>query len=131
MGQTERKTDQRRVDPKTVKCLQKKTVRIRNKAVTESIHCALKLNKEFLSTKAETWDSRNGYKAAKEKVVALRVVNDCAEGAVKLATDFNLALTHDEEQHQFIFQVVENYRQNMAVPLKKNLKSMSKLSNYM
>jgi len=73
------------------------------KAVNESIHCALKLNKEFLLAEAESHqlklkaDSRHGYKAAKEKVVAPHLANDCAECAIKLATDFNLALTHDKE----------------------------------
>jgi len=95
-------------------------VRFRNKAVNESIHCTLKLNKEFLSAEAETWDSRDGYKAAKEKVVATHFANDCAEFAVKLATDFNLALTHDKEQRQLTFQVVENHGQNMALQLKNN-----------
>jgi len=57
-------------------------VRFCNKAVNESIHWALKLNKEFLSAEAETWDSRDGYKAAKEKVVAPHFANDCAQCAI-------------------------------------------------
>lgn len=43
-----------------------------------------------------------------------------AERALKLATDFNLALTHDEEQRELIFEVLENHRQNIALPLKRN-----------
>jgi len=87
-------------------------VRFCNKAVNESIHCALKLNKKFISAEAETWDSRNGYKAAKETVVAPHFANDCGECSIKLATDFNLALTHDKEQRQLTFQVVENHGPN-------------------
>jgi len=94
-------------------------VRFRNKAVNESIHCALKLNKAFLSAEAETWDSRDSYKAAKEKVIAPHFASDCAECAMKLTTDdFNLALIHDKEQCQLTFQV-ENHGQNIDLPLKK------------
>jgi len=53
------------------------------------------------------------------KVFARHVANDCAERAIKLATDFNLALTHDKEQRELTFQVVENHGPNMALPLKK------------
>ena len=44
----------------------------------------------------------------------MRVVNDCAERAVKLTTDYIMALTHDEEQRQLIFQVVEHHREPIA-----------------
>jgi hypothetical protein len=45
-------------------------------------------------------------------------INDCAECAVKVVTDFKLALrlTQDEEQHQFIFQVVEHHRKQKQIP---------------
>jgi len=42
---------------------------------------------------------------AKQTVVSMRAVNDCAERAAKLATDYNLALTHDQDQRQLVFQV--------------------------
>src|SRR6218665_3187473 len=52
---------------KNCQVLSKETfIRFRNKAVNESIHSAPKLSKEFLSAEAETWDRRNGYKAAKK-----------------------------------------------------------------
>jgi len=59
---------------------------------------AIKLSKEFLLADPETRDSHDDYKAAKEKVAALRIVKDSVERAVKLAIDFNFALTHNEEQ---------------------------------
>ena len=34
---------------------------------------------------------------------------------------WQLALTHDKQQCQLIFQIVENHGQNMAVPLEKNI----------
>jgi len=66
-------------------------VRFRNKTINEFIHCTRNLNKEFSSAEAEIKDSRDSYQAAKEKVVAPHFANDCAECAIKLATDFNLA----------------------------------------
>jgi hypothetical protein len=60
---------------------------------------ALKLGLSFLSSDPDMWDSREDYQQAKEIVAAVRVVYDCAERAVKLATDFNLQPTKDEEQH--------------------------------
>jgi len=57
---------------------------------------------------------------AKDTVAALSLINDYAKRAVKLATDFNLALTHDEQQHQLIFQVIEQHRKQMpTAPPKK------------
>ena len=59
---------------------------LNNNVINESVHWAFNLNKEFLSPEPEPWDGPDGYKAAKEKVVALHVVNDCAERDIKLAT---------------------------------------------
>ena len=80
---------------------------------------ALKLSRDFLSLDPETWNSREDY--ARDTVALLHVVNDCAEHAVKLATDFNLALTPDEEQRHLFFHVTEHYRKQIPAPLKKNL----------
>ena len=51
-----------------------------------------------------------------------------AERAVKLATDFNNALTHAEVQRQLVFQIVENHRHLMTIPLKKNYRADQTLS---
>lgn len=59
---------------------------------------ALSLLKDFLAAPVGTWLQRHDYKAAREIVEALKVVNDCAERSVKLATDFNEVLTTDENQ---------------------------------
>ena len=41
---------------------------------------------------------------------SLKVVNDVAERGVKLITDFNNLLTKDEEQKQYVLQVVHKCR---------------------
>ena len=40
-----------------------------------SVYSPHLINKEFLLADPGTWDSRDGHKASKEKVVALLVVN--------------------------------------------------------
>ena len=70
-------------------------------------------------TDRDAWEAREDFKTAQPTVAAVRAVNDCAERAVKLATDYNMALTHDEEHSQLIFQVVEHHRGCIAAPLKR------------
>jgi hypothetical protein len=123
------KIDLRRVDPKAIRTFQDKTL---SEFVTQrslNLFTALKLGQDFLSSDPETWNSREDYQHAKDTVAALSVINDCAERAVKLATDFNLALTHDEQQRQLIFQVVEHHRKQMPTAPPKKIFSSSLFSN--
>ena len=71
---------------------------------------ALHLSCEFLTTPVNLWSKCDDYIGACKIVQALKVVNDCAERAVKLATDFNEILTKDERQQQLLYQVVEHHR---------------------
>lgn len=41
---------------------------------------------------------------------AFKVTNNTAERELALATSFNSSITKQEEQKQFLLQVVENYR---------------------
>ena len=49
----------------------------------------------------------------------MKVVNDCAEWAVKLATDFNEVLTKNDNQRQLLYQVVEYHRKNFLTEATK------------
>ena len=71
---------------------------------------ALSLSKDFLAVPVGTWSEREDYRAARNIVHALKVVNDCVERAVKLATDFNEVLTTDDCQRQLLYQVAEYHR---------------------
>ena len=57
----------------------------------------------------------------------LRVVNDTAERGVKLIQDFNILLTKNEEQKQFVLQAVDEcrrlYPDVKKSPLSKDLPS--------
>lgn len=71
-----------------------------------------KLSKEFLDLDPSQWASDKEYMKNKEIMSNLRVVNDVAERAVKLVTDYNTCLTKNEEQKQFLFQVVAEYKRS-------------------
>jgi hypothetical protein len=116
-------SDLRRVDPKSVGSFQAMTL---SDFVTErsmNLFHALKIDPACLDGEPSKWHDCPTYISAKEKVSAMKVINDCAERAVKLATDFNAALTQDESQRQLVFQIVEYHRQAMPMPLKKNYKT--------
>jgi len=84
---------------------------------------ALRLSQEFLTTPVDTWSKRDDYIAACKVVHALKVINDCAERAIKLATDFNEVLTKDVQQRQLLYQVVE-YHRNL-IPTSATKESLS------
>ena len=95
------KTDLRRVDSKLVAHFQEKT--------------------------PAAWVFCPAYLTAKQKIASMRVTNDYAECAVKLATDFNNVLTLDEAERQLIFQIVECHRNLLTIPLKINFKAELKV----
>jgi len=66
------------------------------------------------------WGKMSGYRKLKEIVSAFEVVNDCAERAIKMITDFKDATTNVEEQ-EFLLQVVEEYRKKFDVNSKSSL----------
>jgi hypothetical protein len=54
------------------------------------------------------------------KVKSLKVVNDAAERGVALIQTFNGILTNQEEEKQFLLQVVEKHRHDFPNPNKTN-----------
>lgn len=70
----------------------------------------LHLPTDFLHTDPEEWNARGDYQAAKSVVHKLQVVNDIAERGVSLMQTFNSILTKNEDQKQYILQVVEEHR---------------------
>ncbi|KAI5692903.1 hypothetical protein M8J75_003411 [Diaphorina citri] len=64
----------------------------------------------FLKEPPTGWLENSHYNEGLRIVKSLKVVNDCAERGVKLITDFNKLLTKDEDQKQFVLQVVAECR---------------------
>lgn len=65
---------------------------------------------DFLKKDPGEWENDKSYKIGLEIVGKLEVVNDTAERAVKLMEDYNQILSRDEEEKQFIMQIVADYR---------------------
>lgn len=70
----------------------------------------LRLPCTFLETDAEEWNDDDSYVNARDVVYGLKVVNDFAERGVRLMEEYNKLLTNDEEQKQYLLQVVKSYR---------------------
>ena len=81
----------------------------------------LKIGDSFLTLPPEKWIENNDYKQGRERIQQLRVVNDTAERGVKLFEEFNRLITNDEEEKQFLLQVVESNRK--AIPSHTTKKS--------
>ncbi|XP_025424335.1 uncharacterized protein LOC112693458 [Sipha flava] len=70
-----------------------------------------KISFNFLREDPSTWKALDEYIQAKEILSALKVVNDTAERGVKLMEEYNEKFTKNEDEKQFILQVVREYRQ--------------------
>ena len=77
---------------------------------------------DWLQAPVSFWEKMFGYRRVKIIVRSLEVVNDCAEWAIKLITDYKEATASVEEQ-EFLLQVVEDYRKKLML-----LKSLAYLS---
>ena len=70
----------------------------------------LQLPTDFLRTDPDTWETQEEFLTAQRRLRSLKVVNDSAERVVALIQAFNKTLTQDEDQLQFVLQVVSEHR---------------------
>ena len=110
----------RRLDSSKIKSFQQHCLSDFVSTRSLNLFDALKLSRNFLDVDPELWPGHPEYEQACETINSLKVINDCAERAVKLATDFNEVLTCDENERQIIYQVVEHHRKLYSEPLKKH-----------
>lgn len=80
-----------------------------------------KVDQEFLKSNSADWEGIASFIEAKEIIGQLRVVNDTAERGVKLMEEYNSLITKDEEQKQYVLQVVQGYRRKYSGCIKKAL----------
>ena len=78
----------------------------------------LDLQEEFMEHDPSKWVELEVYQRNQEVVRSVKVVNDLAERGVALIQEFNLSLTRNEEQKQFLLQVVEDHRKAFSAPTK-------------
>lgn len=69
-----------------------------------------KVKTDFLTEDPRNWSENKDFLKLQSIVRGIKVVNDTAERGVKLIKDFNSTLTKDEEQRQFLLQVVTECR---------------------
>ena len=81
----------------------------------------LRLKDDFLDLPPDTWEEQEDFRDAAAVVRNLAVVNDHAERGVALIEDFNRSLTKDEEQLQFLLQVVADHRKQFPDSQKRTL----------
>jgi len=84
----------------------------------------LGIDDSFLDVPVESWADSQSFKIAEVLVKHLACVNDCAERGVALMQTFNETITKDEEQKQFLLQVVEKHRKDFAKCNHYQLKDM-------
>lgn len=88
---------------------------------TKTLIAKLGLSGEFLHSPASQWEDNPQYQAAKAVARKLAVTNDHAERGVALVQDFSGRLTKNEEQLQFILQVVADHRKKFPQALKQTM----------
>ena len=98
----------------TVASVSNKTVANFVTTGSASFFALLGLETDFLSKDPAYWEEEPSYNAASRRIKSLHVVNDFAERGVALMQEFNLALTKDEGQKQFLLQVVEDHRRRFS-----------------
>ena len=66
----------------------------------------LKLDQKFLDEDPSTWKDHDGFQSAIRCIQSISVTNDSAERGVALIQEYNKLITKDEDQLQFLLQVV-------------------------
>jgi len=80
----------------------------------------------LLATDPSIWDSLEAYKKGTIRIKGLRVVNDCAERGIALISTYNEKLTKNEEQRQYLLNIVQQHRDKFKSAKKSLLMQMNK-----
>lgn len=72
------------------------------------------IDTSFMTLSPSKWPAHDCYMTAVKTLKKLRVVNDTAERGVKLMEEYNKLFTKNEEQKQFVLQVVSDYRRRFS-----------------
>ena len=89
----------------------------------------LGLSEDFLHRDSSQWQYEIEYKKNKDVAQSVKVVNDLAECGVALVQEFNSSLAQNEEQKQYLLQVVEHHRRQFAEPTKAAAIELSTSAN--
>jgi hypothetical protein len=81
----------------------------------------LNIPHEFLLQDPPSWAENENYLRAKQLIQQIKVVNDVAERGVALITEYNSVATTQEDQKQFLLQVVEDHRRRFPTAKKSEI----------
>lgn len=79
------------------------------------------ISTEFLHMDPSAWPRMDSYNDAVNICRHIKVVNDTAERFVQLFSSYNLSLTKDESQKQYLLQVVDEYKKKFPSHNKNQL----------
>jgi hypothetical protein len=85
----------------------------------------LNMNYEFMREDPSTWPHNPLYEDCVMRLKKIRVVNDIAERAVKLISDYNNTITVEENQRQYLLQTVAQFRKEFPDANKSTLLAKS------
>lgn len=92
---------------------------------TKMFFSSFELQTDFFDLDPSMWEGNEEYQTAFEFCKDLLVDNDAAERGVKFMKDYNRSLTRDEDEMQFILQVIDLYRKEYPSHTKSKLKKKS------
>lgn len=78
---------------------------------TEMFFARFGISFDFLHSDPSTWELNEDYQTGIEICRQMNVVNDTAERGVKFMKDYNRVLTTNEDEKQFLMQIVAAYRE--------------------
>ncbi|KYM99630.1 hypothetical protein ALC62_09632, partial [Cyphomyrmex costatus] len=90
-------------------------------AETKNFFKRFDLDNQFLQTDPSTWSENTSFQKGLEIVNKLRVVNDTAERGVQLMENYNRLFTKNEEQAQYVLQIVNDYHRRFPDCKKETL----------
>jgi len=86
---------------------------IKNFITVISLKCFNQINTStrFFDLDPQLWDTDDKYKIGFNIVQSSKVVNDATGRSIKLIEDYNSIIAKNEDQKQYLLQVVRDYRQ--------------------
>lgn len=88
---------------------------------TKFFFSRLEISTDFLLLDPSNWPKSEAFCKGEQIAKCITVVNDAAERKIKLITDFNRSLTHNEADKQYLLHIVENYRKDFPTYTKSSL----------
>ena len=85
------------------------------------------INDSFLKLEVEKWHQNDCYLQGLEVAKNIKVVNDIAERAVQLTQEYINVLARDEDQKQYLLQVIKEYKKEYPQPTKECLTKKFKI----